>query len=315
LSPAEREEIMVGLRTDQSLRSIARALKRNPSVIAREIQSNRTEDGRYQAYWAEQRSQRRRRDSRKRPRISDPQIREYLRAKLQLGWSPEQIAGRIARELPEKTLSHETIYLYIFKQEPSLTQYLSCGRKQRRKRAKKHSKRVLIAQRRGIEERSEAANQRTACGHWEADTAVSRQSPASLLVLQERKLGLTLLEKLPRCAPRELSAAITDRLSRMPASLRQSVTFDNGQENRRHFELHTTLGLQTFFCNPYSSWEKGSVENAIGLTRRVWPKKSDYALLSVEEVAMLEYRLNTRPRKRLGYRTPLEYAQSVALSP
>jgi IS30 family transposase len=147
LSPAEREEIMVGLRTDRSLRSIARSLKRNPSVIARELQNNRTEDGRYQAYWAEQRSQRRRRDSRKRPRIGDPLTREYPRAKLKLGWSPEQIAGWIALELPGTTLSHETIYLYIFNQKPSLTQYLACGRKRRRKRAKKHAKRVLIAQR------------------------------------------------------------------------------------------------------------------------------------------------------------------------
>ena len=133
-------------------------------------------------------------------------------------------------------------------------------------------------------------------------------------MLQERKLGLTLLEKLPRRALRELSAAITAWFSQLPTSVLRSVTFDNGQENRRHFELHTSLGVQTFFCHPYSSWEKGSVENAIGLTRRVWPKKSDYGLLSDQQVAMLEYRLNTRPRT-FGYRTPFEHAQSVALSP
>ena len=134
------------------------------------------------------------------------------------------------------------------------------------------------------------------------------------MVLQERSLGLTLLQKLPRCAPQQMNDAVIKRLKTLPQKLRRSITFDNGQENRRHFELHKALGIQTYFCNPYSSWEKGSVENAVGLTRRFWPKKTDYALISEEEIATVEYLLNTRPRKRFGFLTPLEYATSVALS-
>lgn len=314
LTHAEREEIMIGIRAGESVRSIARGLGRCASVVWREIRANSTEDGRYQAFWAQSRSKRRRRQSRQRERIADAAVRAYVRKKLRLGWSPEQIGGRIARDMPGKRISHETIYRYVFTIERSLTPYLACGRKNRRKRVHKRAKRVLIAYRTGIEERPERVNNRREHGHWEADTAVSRQSKAALLVLQERALGLTFLEKLPRCAPDEMKHALTERLQRLPEHLRRSVTFDNGQENRRHHELRTELGLDTYFCNPYSSWEKGSVENAVGLTRRVWPKKTDYALISDDEIATLEYRLNTRPRKRLGYLTPLEYASGVALT-
>lgn len=315
LTHEEREEIMIGVRTNKSIRAIARTLDRNPSVISREIQHNSTDDGMYQAYWAETRSKKRRKKSRRRERIKDPGKRSYITEKLTIGWSPEQIAGRMGVDLPGKTISHETIYQYIFTKQRSLTQFLVCGRKKRRKRIHKRGKRVMIANRRGIEERPEGANSREEVGHWEADTAVSRQSKAALMVLQERKLGLTLLQRLPRCAPEEMKSAVCARLVPFPPQWLNSITFDNGQENRAHEEMQKELNVETFFCNPYSSWEKGSVENAIGLTRREWPKKTDYALLSDEEIAMLEYRLNTRPRKRFGYLSPLEYALSVALTP
>ena len=315
LTHGEREEIMIGIRTEKSIREIARELGRHPSVILREINNNKTEDGRYQAYWAQQRSNRRRQESRKRERIADEEIREYLQEKLELGWSPEQIAGRIGRDFPGKSVSHETIYQYIFKKDRSLTQYLVCGRKNRRKRIQKRGKRVMIANRVGIEERPDEANRRTERGHWEGDTAISRKSKTALMVLHERKHGITLLQKMPRCAPREMKEAVCARLGSLPPKWRKTLTMDNGQENRFHADIQKELKLQTYFCNPYSSWEKGSVENSVGLTRRVWPKKSDYALLSDEDIAMVEYRLNTRPRKRLGYLNPYEHAKSVAFTP
>lgn len=314
LTQVDREEIMIGLRNGHSIRTIATELGRNPSVISREVKANSTEDGRYQAVWAHNRSKRRRRLSRQRERIADLHVRAYVRNKLTLGWSPEQIAGRIGFDMPGKRISYETIYWYVFKVERELTRYLACGRKNRRKRKYKNAKRSLIPERTGIEQRPEGANNRSECGHWEADTAVSRQSKAALMVLQERALGLTFLEKLPRCAADEMAAALTERLERLPEHLRRSITFDNGQENRGHLQLQNELGVATYFCNPYSSWERGSVENAVGLTRRVWPKKTDYELISDDEIAMVEYRLNTRPRKRLGYLTPLEYASRVALT-
>jgi len=312
LSPTDREEIMIGLRQAKSLRSIAESLGRNASVISREIHRNSTEDNLYQAFWAQKRSEKRHRLSRQRKRIGNEAIRTYIKEKLKLGWSPEQIAGRTSIDLCGKTVSHETIYQYIFKKEPSLTQFLVCGRKKRRKRMNKRTKRVMIPHRTGIEERPCGANTRQETGHWEVDTAVSRQSKEAIMVLHERKLGLTLIEKLPRCAPPEMNAAIVKRLSVFPMHLRRSITFDNGQENRYHVELRKLIGVATYFCNPYHSWEKGSVENAIGLTRREWPKKTDYGLISQNDIAIVEYRLNTRPRKRFGYLSPLEYSACVA---
>jgi len=314
LSPDERGEIMIGLRCGESIRSIASRLDRNPSVISREIKTNSTEDEMYQSFWAQIRSNQRRRKCRQKERISDSIIRQYMHEKLKSNWSPEQIAGRIRIDKPGKQISHETIYQYIFKKDPSLVKYLLCGRKTRKKRKNKRTKRVMIPCRTGIEERPTEINNRSEYGHWEADTAVSKQSKAALMVLQERKLGLTILQKIPRCAPEEMKEALIDSLCDFPAKMRQSITFDNGQENRKHYELHSEIGVKTFFCNPYSSWEKGSVENAVGLTRRKWPKKTDYALISDEEIAMLEYQLNTRPRKRLGYLTPMEYTLSVAFT-
>ena len=252
LSHAEREEIMIGRRTGQSLRDIAKRLGRNVSVISREIRANSTEDGRYQAFWANARSTRRRKLSRTRPRIRDSAVQEYVEQHLKLGWSPEQIAGRLPIDHPEKRVSYETIYQFIFKTRRDLTQYLQCGRKQRRKRKDPRKKRVLIPQRTGIEQR--------------------------------------------------------------PAQMRRSITFDNGQENRHHTTMRDALNLDTYFCEPYSSWQKGSVEHAVGLTRRFWPKKTDYALIPEEEIAMVEYRLNTRPRKRFGFLSPLEYTFCVALT-
>lgn len=314
LTPSDREEIMIGLRKNESIRTIAKTINRNPSVVSREIKNNITEDDIYQCYWAQKRSERRRKVSRLRERISDYEIRSYLEEKLKQEWSPEQIAGRIKLDLG-KSVSYETIYQYIFKKDRSLVKYLLCGRKHRRKRKLKRKRRVMIPDRTGIEERPKTANTREEVGHWEADTAVSRQSKTSIMVLQERKLGITIIEKMPRCAPGEMNEAIIKRLSRFPQKMRQTITYDNGQENRYHMDLHEALGVKTYFCNPYSSWEKGSVENAIGLTRRVWPKKTDYELISDEEITNMEYKLNTRPRKRFKFLSPLEYAVIVALSP
>jgi len=262
LTLEEREEIMMGHRQSESIRSIACRLERNPSVVSREIKNNSTEEGRYQAYWAQKRSERRRRQSRWRKRIADRRVRHYVHDKLSLGWSPEQISGRIRLDMPDKRVSHETIYQYVFKTERSLTRFLVCGRKNRRKRVHKRTKRVLIPFCIGIEERPEHINNREEIGHWEADSAVSRQSKQALMVLQERALGLTFLKKLPRCAPDEMNDALTSRLGRLPEAMRRSITFDNGPENRRHYLLRDELNCKTYFCTPYSSWEKGSVENA-----------------------------------------------------
>jgi IS30 family transposase len=305
---------MVGLSHRQSLRSIARQLDHNVSVLSREIQANTTEEGKYQAYWAENRSRIRRKTSRKRERIADYDIRDYVETHIRRGWSPQQIAGRLSIDIPGKKVSHETIYQFIFKNRRDLTQYLHCGRKRRRKRKNTRQKRVMIPDRVSIDQRPLSATQRADYGHWEADTAISRQSKESLMILQERTLGLTYISKLSRCAPKEMADAVLERLRCFHPKMRKSVTFDNGQENRHHRRLHDELGIKTYFCDPYSPWQKGSVENAIGLIRYFLPKKTDFALYSKEHIDSIEMSLNSRPRKRFGYLTPIENTLRVALS-
>ena len=241
-------------------------------------------------------------------------VREYVERHLKIGWSPEQIAGRLPIDHPGRHVSYETIYQFIFKTRRDLTPYLQCGRKLRRKRKDPRKKRVLIPERAGIDQRPAYIADRSEYGHWEGDTAVSRKSANALMVLQERTLGLTILAKLPRCAPKDMATAVINRLKDLPAEMRRSITFDNGQENRHHTTMREALNIDTYFCDPYSSWQKGSVEHAVGLTRRFWPKKTDYALIPDNEIAMVEYRLNTRPRKRFGFLSPLEYASRVALT-
>lgn len=315
LTEEERVEIMIGIRMKKSLRQIAKDLGRNVSVISREIKNYSTSDGAYQSTWAKNRSAIKRKQCRIRNRIDDYEIRAYIEQKLKLGWSPEQIAGRLPLEIPGKTISYETIYQFIFKNRRDLTEYLQCGRKKRRKRKNIRTKRVMIPGRTGIEHRPEQVNNRSEYGHWEGDTAVSRQSKACLMVLEERSLGLTLLRKLPRCGPEEMANAVIERLKELPPQMVKTITFDNGIENKYHQNMKKELGIETFFCDPYSSWQKGSVENAVGLTRRVWPKKTNYELISESEIDKVENLLNMRPRKRFGFLSPLEYAATVALSP
>jgi IS30 family transposase len=143
-------------------------------------------------------------------------------------------------------------------------------------------------------------------GHWEIDTAVSRQSLAALLVCVERKTRFTKLFKLPRKTARNLSVAVNRSLSHYPPALRRTLTYDNGSENADHLRINRVLGSSSFFCAPYHSWEKGSVENVIGLFRRYYPKKTDLARLSHRQIRFVETALNCRPRKCLKYRTPHE---------
>ena len=163
-----------------------------------------------------------------------------------------------------------------------------------------------IPERVSIDQRPQQANDRSQFGHWEADTAVSRQSLASLAILAERVSRLTKLKKISHNNAQNFSDAIIHRLeSVVPAKLR-TITYDNGKENVKHQTVNASLGTQSFFCNPYHSWEKGSVEQIIGLVRRYLPKKTDFAKVSHDQIAYIEHQLNSRPRKCLNFRTPYE---------
>jgi IS30 family transposase len=153
-------------------------------------------------------------------------------------------------------------------------------------------------------------------GHWETDTAVSRKSAVVLQITVERKARYTRLAKLKRRGSHEMSVALTRRLSRYAKAMRLSITYDNGTENTKHLRTNRILGTRSYFCEPYHSWERGTVENTIGLVRRFFPKKTDFATISKSRIQSVERWLNNRPRKCLGFKTPAEVfkAEGVALT-
>lgn len=309
LSITERELISILKAQNKSLREIALEVKRDVATISRELKRNAppVHTGYYLAHKAQQRSGKRKSKAHQRQRLKNDAISAYVREKLSLGWSPEQISGRLHLDHPGFSISHEAVYQYIYKEHSELIPLLTRSHKKRHKKghSRKHKK-SHIPNRVGIQERPEDIAQRQHIGHWESDTVVSRQSMAALMLLVERKTRVSLITKLQQKTALENSQGIIARLQGLPQTLRQTITYDNGSENTEHETVNRELRTRSFFCTPYHSWEKGSVENTAGLVRRIFPKKTDFAIVSDEDIAATEFLLNNRPRKCLNYLTPLE---------
>jgi IS30 family transposase len=243
-------------------------------------------------------------------------VRCYVCDRLRIGWSPEQIAGTLSKDLPGQGISYEAIYQYLYKEQPALIAYLSRSHKKRWKRghSRKHKK-SHIPNRVSIQHRPGSIDQRLHWGHWESDTVVSRQGTAALLVLVERKSRFTVMEKLAQKTARETKTSIVNSLQLFPQQVRCSITYDNGSENTEHESVNRLLVITSYFCNPYHSWEKATVENTIGLIRCFFPMKTNFDQLTDRDIRCVEILLNKRPRKCLNYQTPLEvFAQGVALA-
>lgn len=316
LGLGERERIAVLRGIGKSMREIAQDLGRNHSTISREIGKNSSRvAGRrcYLVHRAEMRARKRKALRGKRERLKGPQIRDYVMEKIKLHWSPEQIAGRIGIDRPGLQISHEAIYQYIYEEAWELFDYLP--RKHKRRRFKFNHRKPKypgIPHRTFIGERPEEINQRLVFGHWEADSMISRTNSVSLHVLLERKSRYMRITKMLCNSSRSVRRAILRRLSSLSPSMRLSLTYDNGPENIGHHKINRKLGTRSFFCHPYHSWEKGSVENAIGLIRRFLPKKTNLERIPRGEIFQIENLLNDRPRKCLNYKTPKEVFQTLS---
>lgn len=237
--------------------------------------------------------------------MRSPSLRSYVRRHLRKGWSPEQIAGVLALDKSMPSISHEAIYQWVYSDASELTIYLR--RKNRRRLKKRFSrkrKKQMIPAWVSLSERSDAANQRKEAGHWETDLIVSNASKAALNVTIERISRKVCISLVPNRSSKESFQAIVSRLKRFPSHMLRSLTYDNGVENMQHQRVNLALGTQSFFCAPYHSWEKGTVENINGLIREYVPKGSDIALLTIKQVEKIERKLNNRPRKCLGFKTP-----------
>jgi IS30 family transposase len=315
----EREKIQEMLWQKSSIRDIAAALRRHPSSVSREINRNKDSLGRkfYLPRIANDRALKKRKSRGREDRLKNNTIREYVVKHLKKGWSPEQIAGRLSQDIPEQSISHEAIYQYIYVQIhrngygelKRNCEDLRCYLKRRHKRrqgkgvrkAKRIASRLNIP---SIEERSSLVDQRIRIGDWETDSIASKDNEAGLNSLLDRKSGLMLLTKVKDKTSETTAEVIVKRLSLLP---RYTLTMDNGsKDNLRWEEIELRTGLRCFYADPYASWQRGSNENGNGLVRWYFPKKTDFKKISNEEIARVEYALNTRPRKRLGFKTPLE---------
>ncbi len=306
LSPEERY-MLAALRTQGLNQSaIARSLGRHRSTVCRELRRNSTRaDGRYRASTAQERTNGRRSRSRRNSHFTAADF-ATVEGFLCRQWSPEQVAGYL-RRTGELLISHETIYRHVWRDKReggTLYTHLRGARKRRRKRYGAYDSRGRLAGKRMISERPPEAESREVVGHWEADTVAGAGSKDCVATLVERKTGLVLIGKLADRTAGGLSRRLT-RLIRGAGRV-ETVTADNGTEFHDYERIERLTGAAFYFARPYHSWERGSNENANGLIRQYLPKGVSMAGVTQHQCNAIARRLNTRPRKRLGFRTPLE---------
>lgn len=308
LTPEERDYIALWIGQKVALREIARRLGRNPSTISRELERNGHATAGYVAIHAQRMAEERKAAAGERHPLKDPETYAHVHDKLRQGWSPEEICGRLEEERGERVLCPETIYQFIYAPEntqKALWEYLPRKHLKRRKKGGRRVHRSHIPDRVSIRERPEAVNARQEFGHWEGDTIEGKGHRDGLRTEVERVSRLLAARKVARIASAEAVAAQGAIFGSLPAHARRSTTLDNGREHHQHTELKG-LGMQTYFCDPYSSWQRGTNEYHNGLLRRYFPKGTDLSAVTDEELQDIVEELNNRPRKCLRWKTPRE---------
>ena len=325
LALAEREEISRGVVAGDSCRLIAGRIRRATSTVSREIAGNGGRH-RYRACQAEEAAWRRARRPKAAKLVTCPRLRQVVEAKLAARWSPQQIAGWLARTYPddrELQVSHETIYMSLFVQprgalRKELTRYLRTRRMVRRSRAARAANANGQGQLRDIvhiSARPAEAADRAVPGHWEGDLLLGRGNSA-IATLVERTSRIALLVRLPNGRSSEpVLAALAERMATLPEQLVRSLTWDQGKEMAQHARFTMDTGLQIYICDPRSPWQRGTNENTNGLLRQYFPKGTDLAGVSQDELDAVAAELNGRPRQTLDWRSPSEkFDEAVAMT-
>lgn len=319
----EREKIQEMLWQKASIRSISKTINRSPSSVSREILRNKPpERNQYAPRKAHLRAVEHRKHRGRTERLKNDRIRSYVVTHLKRRWSPEQISGRMKLDL-EESISHEAIYRFIYHQvrkgsnltKPEcedLRPYLRRRRRIRVPHGARKCQRVLKSKGKSIDLRPRIVLKRKRIGDWEGDTVESRDHKPGINTLVERKIGLTFITKLKDKSSIATIGAMAYRFKDVPGRFKCTVTLDNGPENRDWKMIEDVIGIDCYNAHAYSSWERPTNENTNGLVRDYFPKKTDFSMISDEEIAFVESELNSRPRKRLGWMTPLE-AWSVAI--
>lgn len=299
LSREERYQIYSLLKAKHSISEIARLLDRHRSTISRELARGRGQQG-YRARQACSKASERSVHSRN-ARMIEASTWADVAFYLGLQWSPEQIASRLS-------VSHESIYLHVYANKAAggeLHKNLRSQKSRRKRHLCGRDRRGQIPNRRSISERASHIKERKQIGHWEGDTVIGAAHQQAIVTLVERKSGFAVLAKVCNKSADLVEKAIETKLKPLIPRVK-TLTVDNGKEFANHQAIDQHLGIQTYFADPYCSWQRGSNENFNGLLRQYIPKKRRMQTVTDEELGMIENRLNHRPRKRLGFKTPYE---------
>lgn len=324
----EREKIELYLKMGKSHRWIGQRLCRNHSDITREINRNSG----YFSYRAKDaqrihETRQAKKNRKKLEKFKHHKLKEYVVSKLREDFSPDQIAGRLRNEPPRElkgiTISHESIYQYIYNGEGRfeyLYPHLRTKRHKRQRRfdRKKRSK-IKIPERIPIWFRPEEVTNKERVGDWETDSLMFSGQKETISAQYERKLMLCRMHKLPNKTAEETENAIINSIESLPKEMWLTITRDNGLENANHLETLNNFDIPSYYCDPYCSWQKGGTENLNKLIRQYLPKRTDLSKVTREEIYAIQERLNNRPRKSLNYLTPneatAEFIQSGAVRP
>ncbi len=319
LTLEDRIKIEIKYRGGMSFRDIARYLGkgRTGGAICREVSGRpRRGRGKYQAHINHAKALEKR-YGKKSGRLKNDFIRLYVKEKLKIGWSPEQISIRLPIDHNGYEISYEAIYQFIYAQISrggyiakknceDLRPYLPRRHTRRQSKGFRQARKAYRPTLPSIESRPAIIEKRKRIGDWEDDTMISKQSSDRLKTINERVSGIVLIGKMTDGTIFESNRVVNERLGKIPEHIRKTLTRDRGTENFGYIELEKDLNISCYFARAYCSQDRGSNENLNGLIRRFFPKKTDFSKISNEEINRVEYLLNSRPRKRHGGKTPLE---------
>lgn len=328
LSIAEREKLLVLHTKGANLREIAKAMGRSVSTVSRELKRNSTSKQEYSAVAAEKKYHERRLKCRRHKLLLNEELHALIKQLfLEQQWSPEQIANRLTHESSTFRISYATIYRAIYDgmfdtsaqrrskgNRGAIRKLRHRGKTRRRKGTLETRGKIVISNR--IQERPNEADERQVIGHWEADTVAGKTGSACLVTITDRCSRYLLAGKLAK----KYSALVADQmialLSALPKKKRRTITPDRGKEFSKHALVTESLKLPFYFPDPHAPWQRGTNENTNGLIREYLPKSFDMAVSSQDEIASFVHKLNRRPRKCLGWKTPFEvfFNQSLHLT-
>lgn len=320
LTFSERRLLDLLLKQGLSIRECARKLARSHSTVSRELSGNSYEGRFYEPLHAQAKADEKRRYAwnTKHP-LKNKDVFAHVVRKLRRGWSPEVISGRL-REVdhpgdPYWQICAESIYVFIYSDHPKakelkLWEYLRRKQKKRKKQTGRSVHRLKIPDRVSIHQRPDVINQRTEFGHWEGDTVVGKGRRHGIHTEYERISSMTKIERMADLTASSSLLAQEKIFGLLPPKARKSTTLDNGSEHVKHTELKRDIGVDTYFADPYSSWQRGGNENTNLWIRYYFPKGTDFSTIPEVELKDVEWELNNRPRKRLNYKTPQEVFSS-----